>query len=170
MEEFTRENRYIVLKRKDVRGTLTPEELGQLNSICDRIEEQRRLLAKPKLRCVVVESDWKIYNEVWALVQQESEVTLPQQSLYERLANQVADLKREKEGLQSELEAARKDTERLNTLDTWVAEGVADFGVEFEGGVYLSVWPIGGPELGAREKNTVRDLIDAVQVLKGQST
>lgn len=95
MEEFKRENRYVVLKRKDVHGTLTLEELGQLNSICVRVEEQRRLLAKPKLRCVVVESDWKIYDEVWALVQQEAEGASPQLSLYDRLANQVADLKRE---------------------------------------------------------------------------
>lgn len=130
MEEFTRENRYIVLKRKDVRGTLTPEELGQLNSVCDRIEEQRRLLAKPKLRCVVVESDWKIYNEVWALVQQESEGTLPQQSLYERLANQVADLKREKGGLQLELEAARKDVEKLRALYRAMREPMAMIGMD----------------------------------------
>ena len=47
------------------------------------------------MQAVVVESDWSIYEQVWALVKQEAEGKSPQLSLYDRMANQVADLKRE---------------------------------------------------------------------------
>ena len=61
---------------------------------------------------------------------------------------------------------AAKDTERLNRLDEWASEGVVELGFELDGGVFCTLSPMGGIELSIREKNDVRELIDAAMAAK----
>ncbi len=66
MSKFKREERYIVLKRKHLEGMFVGVRgkiaLWGLNYILKRL---------PKGECVVVESDWSIYEKVWRLVEAE---------------------------------------------------------------------------------------------------
>lgn len=69
---FEKEDRYVVIKRKDIKKYLGTRDLTQLNTILDKIEMCRKLDARRNLECVVVESDWKCYGEVWKLVEKEA--------------------------------------------------------------------------------------------------
>lgn len=66
---FKREDRYVVLKVKDIEKHLHPRELTALQTICSTIEKGRQQDGKRDLQCVVVESDWRIYDEVWDMVE-----------------------------------------------------------------------------------------------------
>jgi len=63
-----RENRYLVLKLKDVLSCLDVGEYEVLSRICDKVMRHRELQAKPPLQCVVVESDWPEYEPIWAAI------------------------------------------------------------------------------------------------------
>lgn len=65
MPEFKREQRYIVLKVKDIVSVLDKEEHKQLRNICLRVEQGRLDDDKNKLECVVVEADWPEYEPTW---------------------------------------------------------------------------------------------------------
>ncbi len=65
--EFKREERYIVLKRKDVNKALTTDLWLHLEEICDTVNYFRGL--KGPLECVVVEKDWPEYEIVWKLIE-----------------------------------------------------------------------------------------------------
>ncbi len=69
MSKFKRENRYLVLKRKDIEKYLNREDKMRLNRISRDIANSRTDDEKPPLECVVVESDWPIYDSVWAMVE-----------------------------------------------------------------------------------------------------
>lgn len=60
MTEFCREERYIVIKRKHLNKKTESmiRNVLQLHNI-------------PTVECVVTESDWSIYEDVWALVEAE---------------------------------------------------------------------------------------------------
>ena len=64
-----REDRYIVIKRKDVRNALTDEELGQLQSLLFKVADYRTGLGKQPMTCVVVESDWPEYEPTWNAIE-----------------------------------------------------------------------------------------------------
>ena len=68
--KFTRDmSRYVVLKRSDIEGALDERQLGMLEGICRIVERSRMLNGKQALQCVVVESDWPIYDATWALIE-----------------------------------------------------------------------------------------------------
>ena len=69
MSEFRRENRYLVIKWRNAVSALGSRELEQLQELAEKVTEHR---GKP-LECVVVESDWPIYEQVWDLVKQQAE-------------------------------------------------------------------------------------------------
>jgi hypothetical protein len=74
MSEFMREQRYVVVKIKDiVAAGCTPEEIAAFNVLCDRVAAYRTTAGKPPLECVVVESDWRCYKRTWNLVRDEHE-------------------------------------------------------------------------------------------------
>lgn len=52
------------------------------------------------------------------------------------------------------------DYHRMMALETWCLGGCVEMGVEIDGGVYLSVTMLGGPEIELREQNSIRDSID----------
>lgn len=69
MSEFKRENRYLVIKWRDAVSALGTRELEALQGLADAVSEYRKEAGKPALECVVVESDWSIYDRVWQLVE-----------------------------------------------------------------------------------------------------
>lgn len=52
------------------------------------------------------------------------------------------------------------DLGRMEALEEWATMGCVELGVEIDGGVYLSVYLLGGPEIELREQNSIRDAID----------
>lgn len=63
-----RENRYTVLKNKDIASYLTKEEREQLDDLCRKINHSRLIAGKEVLHCAVVEHDWPEYEDVWLMV------------------------------------------------------------------------------------------------------
>ena len=39
--------------------------------MCDKVSLHRNQAGKPPLGCVVVEADWRCYDNVWGMVEQE---------------------------------------------------------------------------------------------------
>lgn len=70
-EPFERENRYLVLKRKDIIGALTQSEITELARITGKVDAHRmqRTGVYEFLQCVVVESDWPEYEPTWAAIE-----------------------------------------------------------------------------------------------------
>lgn len=66
---FEKENRYHVLKITDVNKALSHDDIVRLDEIMRKISTYRHACNKIPLECVVVESDWSIYEDVWALVE-----------------------------------------------------------------------------------------------------
>ena len=66
INEFKREERYIVFKLSDLGNSLKGDEIRRLSR---EYTEQRRLKGKPPLNCVVVESDWPEYEPTWRAIE-----------------------------------------------------------------------------------------------------
>jgi hypothetical protein len=76
MIDFKREDRYVVLKNKDLEATLTKTEREILEALIWKIEKYRLNNKKPHLECVVVEATWKPeYEQAWALIKNRVENT-----------------------------------------------------------------------------------------------
>jgi len=66
MEDFERENRYIVLKAKDLKAANLDELEGMvLAQVMGKVERLRLKEGKRKREYAVVESDWPIYERTW---------------------------------------------------------------------------------------------------------
>lgn len=65
---MNRENRYLVVKRKDILEHLSASEERQLGLLVEKICEGRKQQGKKDLECVVVESDWPEYDETWMAI------------------------------------------------------------------------------------------------------
>lgn len=68
------EDRYIVLKRTDLKGLLAQEEY-ELHCILRKVRLAREARGAGPLQCVVIEKDWPEYDEVTEM-------------LYNRISNQ----------------------------------------------------------------------------------
>lgn len=75
-KEFLRENRYLVLKRKDIEQYLTPKGAKIIEIFAGKIAAMREGEGKPELKCVVIESDWPEYEEVWGMIQRRVQGTV----------------------------------------------------------------------------------------------
>ena len=70
-----REDRYLILKRKDIaeylRSELGPRHdlLEALKEICNIVEEGRRWDNKRVFKAVVVEDDWTEYESTWKAIE-----------------------------------------------------------------------------------------------------
>lgn len=64
-----RENRYLVVKRKDILSHLTKAEEHQLGLLVEKIADGRKLQGKSDLACVVVENDWPEYEITWNMIE-----------------------------------------------------------------------------------------------------
>ncbi len=67
---FQREWRYGVIKFSDAIAALSEQEREQLSILMGKVAEHRISQGKEPLECVVVESDWPIYEQTWAAVEQ----------------------------------------------------------------------------------------------------
>lgn len=67
---FQRECRYGVIKFSDANAALTEGEREQLATLMTKVAGHRIEQGKAPLECVVVESDWPIYEATWAAVEQ----------------------------------------------------------------------------------------------------
>lgn len=71
---FQKEQRYIVIKQKDMDAAeLTNEERQVLGDILAKLTKKRLDLGKKPLEGVFIESDWKCHDAAWKLVRQEWE-------------------------------------------------------------------------------------------------
>lgn len=76
MSEFERENRYIVLKRRDVEACgklLTPEAWSAFETIEKMVNQIRLNSGKQPLLALVVESDWPEYEQTWDAIKRRME-------------------------------------------------------------------------------------------------
>lgn len=72
MSNFMKEQRYVVVKIKDIKAAgCTQEEIDAFNVLCDKVALYRASVAKPQLECVVVEADWRCYQKTWDAVEAE---------------------------------------------------------------------------------------------------
>lgn len=67
--DFVRENRYTTIKNSDLM-CLTLLEFQVLDTILNKISQHRVDSGKKPLSCVVVESDWPEYEEVWEMIEE----------------------------------------------------------------------------------------------------
>lgn len=64
-----REERYVVLKIKDIEHFLSTSQKDDLHDIRGTIDAYRRMTKKGELKAVVVESDWPEYERVWKMLE-----------------------------------------------------------------------------------------------------
>jgi SET domain-containing protein len=68
-----RENKYLVLKRKDINKYLSNEEKDNLDNILRTISTTKYPDMDPEtyidLTCVVVEKDWPMYEDTWKSIE-----------------------------------------------------------------------------------------------------
>jgi hypothetical protein len=69
MSGFTREQRYVVLKVKDIRAYLSDDQIGALQKAGEAIEAGREIDGKAPFRAVVVEQDWPEFVDTWAAIE-----------------------------------------------------------------------------------------------------
>lgn len=63
------EERYVVLKIKDIEHFLSTSQKDDLHDIRGTIDAYRRMTKKGELKAVVVESDWPEYERVWKMIE-----------------------------------------------------------------------------------------------------
>ena len=74
MESFKREQRYVVVKTKDIdEAGCTQVERDAFNILCDKVAAHRISAGKGLLECVVVEKTWPEYEPAWAAIQRRVE-------------------------------------------------------------------------------------------------
>lgn len=80
-QEFEREQRYVVLKVKDVMQRLSEKDILTLARILDEIDAYRKSIGKKSLECVVIESDWPEYEPTWKAIEGRVTCTQPAPSV-----------------------------------------------------------------------------------------
>lgn len=66
---FKKEIRYIVAKVKEVEAALDYEELRELSNLLEKVKAYRVTQGKTPIECVVVESDWPMYDTTWDTIE-----------------------------------------------------------------------------------------------------
>jgi len=64
-----RENRYLVIKRKDIEEYLSYEQRMMLDSLADNVKYRRLLAGKRDDTFVCVADDWPEYEPTWAAIE-----------------------------------------------------------------------------------------------------
>lgn len=62
-------NRYFVLKGTDVFNSLTPEEISQLTTLCEKINKHREQRGAVELNGVFIEADWPVFDTTVELLE-----------------------------------------------------------------------------------------------------
>lgn len=66
---FEREDRYTVLKHRDIHEALDQNQVETLIYLEDVIDAWRKANGKKPLKCVVVEQEWPEYEKVWRMLE-----------------------------------------------------------------------------------------------------
>ena len=66
---FKRENRYLVIKRKDIDKYLNTEERTILHLLSNKIYDRILELGIKNHLSVVIEDDWPEYEKVWQMIE-----------------------------------------------------------------------------------------------------
>lgn len=72
MEKFEREDRYLIIKRKDLAEaakTLNDDHLKSFNIVLSHIDSVRRKRGVDQIKAVVIENDWPEYEQVWKAIE-----------------------------------------------------------------------------------------------------
>lgn len=69
MKTFEREDRYMIIKRKDME-CLSSEQLVHLIDISTALAEYREQQGKQPLQAVVIEHDWPEFEKVWQMIEE----------------------------------------------------------------------------------------------------
>lgn len=69
MTKFQREERYLVMKLKDIENALTEAEKDVLSNLSHKVHNHRNAKGKSWLTCVVVENTWPEYGVVWQMIE-----------------------------------------------------------------------------------------------------
>jgi hypothetical protein len=69
MSNFTREQRYYVIKISDAGEALNSSEIRLLKLLHAKVGLTRAIQAIPEREFVVVEKDWPEYEKVWCMLQ-----------------------------------------------------------------------------------------------------
>ena len=142
-KEFTRGARYVVLKNADIMQCLTVNELIQLRYIQARVGEHRAKLGKPRLDCVVVESDWPEYEPTWNAIEIRMTGSLKESAVQTATQIMNIELIRERDDLRAENDELRKALTQKVTSETMLRDlsvGNGSINASFEGGaVHLLV-------------------------------
>lgn len=107
-KEFTRGARYVVLKNADIMQCLTVNELIELRYIQARVGEHRTAIGKPRLDCVVVESDWPEYEPTWNAIEMRMTGSLKESAIQTAARVMNIELIRERDDLRSRIEAMER--------------------------------------------------------------
>lgn len=71
VNKFKREDRYVVFKISDLNKiTLGFNEISALGSIKHKINLLRAKENRRRLKCLIVESDWPMYEDVWKQIEE----------------------------------------------------------------------------------------------------
>lgn len=71
MADFKREDRYLILKRRDIKNALTDLEQHLLMCLAAKVHKYRTdIMGKDPLHCVVVEKDWPEYEPTWKAIEE----------------------------------------------------------------------------------------------------
>lgn len=74
---FQKEHSYSVIKFSDADAALTEDESEQLADLMAKVEWYSIEQGKTPLECVVVESDWPIYDATWDAVEHMAGISKP---------------------------------------------------------------------------------------------
>lgn len=69
---FALEDRYVVIKRKDIDRYLSKRDITELSIILEKIEFCRVLDGRRKFNSVVIENDWGCYHKAIELIKEEA--------------------------------------------------------------------------------------------------
>jgi hypothetical protein len=69
VSEFKREQRYVVLKIKDLLAHVPPAMIEQVDVVGQMIAEGRARDGKPPFNAVVVEQDWPEFDLIWEIIE-----------------------------------------------------------------------------------------------------
>lgn len=73
MDEFKREERYIVFKIKDVDAFFSDFHKKQIEELIAHISWHRKHEKMPELSGVFIERDWPMYEDTWKAIQEYAE-------------------------------------------------------------------------------------------------
>lgn len=138
----------------------------------DRVKLRVLAVAANSAGCTFAESDGSLDSEeccAWEIADEAMHGSLTPEVLLDLLdALDATDAKNTLlsaclHKAEEERDGLREDAKRLDWLNNTSEMGLVEFGFEMDGGVFMRNSEAGGPEVDFRERNSVREAIDAAR-------